>query len=130
MSSVKILIILSFFYLSETPPESILPYQNTNQLILLFAGSNRSADYEQMLHELSRDPLGLDQRDLVIFEIFPSGGLLPDGTSLSEQDALELREYFNVDKTSFSAVVVNKNLQEIYRTEKPVPVKEIFSEID
>lgn len=130
MSSVKLFIILSFSLFSETPPQVILPYQNSNQLILLFAESNRSTEYEKMLLELSRDPLGLDQRDLIIFEIFPSGGLLPDGTSMSEEDALELQEYFNVDKSSFAAVVVNKNLQEIYRTEKPVPVKEIFTEID
>ena len=130
MSRIILVFFLRFFFLTETPPEVILPYQNTNQLILLFAASNRSADYEQMLLEFSRDPLGLDGRDLVIFEIFQSGGLLPDGTSLSEEDTRELRRYFNVENGSFAVVVVNKNLQEVYRTGKPVTVKEIFREID
>jgi hypothetical protein len=130
MSRIILVFLLRFFFLTETPPEVILPYQNTNQLILLFAASNRSADYEQMLLEFSRDPLGLDQRDLVIFEIFQSGGLLPDGSSLSDEDTRELREYFNVENGSFAVVVVDKNLQEVYRTGKPVTVKEIFGEID
>ncbi|MBS0001304.1 MAG: DUF4174 domain-containing protein [Cyclobacteriaceae bacterium] len=108
----------------------ISPFQHSNQLILLFAGNNRSPDYEKALLELSKDPIGLDSRDLLLFEIFQTGGIQPDGSSLSEEEAEKLRDFFKVNKSEFSIVIVDKNLQEIFRAEQPVTVKEIFSAID
>jgi hypothetical protein len=114
----------------EDPPDLILPYENNNQLILIFSENNRSTDYERALLELARNPLGLDQRDLIIFEIFPNGGIYPDGTSLSEEEAKILRNYYQVEPSAFALIVVNKQLQEIIRSSRPLPVEEIFKRID
>jgi hypothetical protein len=129
---IKILLFLIFqgFTLKENPPEVIVPYQHANQLILLFAPNNRAPEYEQMLIEFSKDPIGLDRRDMVIFEIFQFGGIKPDGTSLSEDEAQILRNYFNVGNGIFSVLILGKNLQEKYRAAQPVTTKEIFGEID
>jgi hypothetical protein len=107
----------------EDPPDLILPYENNNQLILIFSENNRSTDYERALLELARNPLGLDQ-------IFPNGGIYPDGTSLSEEEAKILRNYYQVEPSAFALIVVNKQLQEIIRSSRPLPVEEIFKRID
>jgi hypothetical protein len=112
------------------PPEIIIPYQNNNQLILIFSENNRSHEYEQALLELSRDPLGLDQRDLIIFEIFTTGGIYPDGSALSEADAEILRNYFKIETSAFTIVIINKQLEEIFRSSHPVSVKDLFKTID
>ncbi len=122
-----ILFIIPFF---EDPPEIIIPYQNNNQLILIFSENNRSPEYEQALLELSRDPLGLDQRDLIIFEIFTTGGIYPDGSALSEADAEILRNYFKIETSAFTIVIINKQLEEIFRSSHPVSVKDLFKTID
>ena len=126
-------IILALFILNpvlEDPPDLILPYENNNQLILIFSENNRSTDYESALLELAKHPLGLDQRDLIIFEIFPNGGIYPDGTSLSEEEAKILRNYYQVGLSTFALIVINKQLQEILRSSHPLPVEEIFKRID
>jgi len=126
-----LLVIISLIIVQlDDPPEIIKAYKNNHQLILIFSSGNRSSDYEKAILELGKDPLGLDQRDLIIFEIFPSGGILPDGLPLLEKDAAALRLFYEIDVTEFTMVVLNKNQQEIFRTNQPIAVKHIFESID
>ena len=114
--------------ITSDPPAVIQPYQNTHQLILVFAENNRSVEYGRAMTELSKDPLGLDRRDMLIFEVFERGGIQPDGSSLSEEETAALRNYFGIDG-KFSIVILDKRLQEIYRTDQPVTLQEIFKVI-
>lgn len=130
MINIVLSIILFYIPVFEDPPEIILTYQNNNQLILLFSTNNRSPDYRRALLELARDPLGLDQRDLIIFEIFESGGIYPDGSSISEDEVKIMRNYYKIKPSAFTIIIINKQLQEIFRSEQPVSVQEIFNKID
>jgi hypothetical protein len=130
MIRILFIILSSILFQIEDPPEIINPYRNNNQLILIFSPGNRSSDYEQALLELSKDPLALDQRDLVIFEIFPKGGILPEGTSLSEEDAKALHRYYAIDIARFTMLIVNKHQKEIYRSTQPENLTQIFKKID
>ena len=116
--------------LTETPPEVLQSFQNSNSLILVFSDSNRSPDYEKAMSELARDPLGLDSRDLLIFEIFLQGGINPDGSSLTDEETSSLRDFFHVRTSEFYIIVLDKMLQEKFRTKQPVALKEIFDAID
>lgn len=123
--------VLFFFNASiDNPPDLFIPYQNNNQLILIFSVSNRSPEYEKALFELSRDPLGLDRRDLIIFEIFPNGGIYPDGSPISEEEAKDLRNYYQIATSPFTLIVISRQLEEIFRSPVPLPVSEIFKKID
>ncbi len=123
------LLILNIF-LVDNPPASIINFKDNNHLILIFSSDNKSTKYEQALIELARDPLGLDTRDLIIFEIFQRGGILPDGSSLSESEVNELRSYYAIDPNQFILLIVNKNLTEVFRSDVPVPPQKIFDAID
>ncbi len=114
----------------DETPGIIASYRNNNRLILLFAPDNRSSHFEKALLNLSRDPLGLDKRDILIFEIFRSGGIMPDGSPLSEKEADTLRNYYQIDPGSFRIVLINMDNDEIRRFSEPVTGKAIFTEFD
>ena len=103
--------------------------QNTNAIII-FAPDNRSDDYVQAISRLTKDPLGLDERNILIFEIFETGGIGPGGESLTEEQVNSIREYFKIESGNFSEVLVTNNFREIYRSEDPIDVKEVFRYFD
>jgi len=115
---------------SDDTPEIIKNFQNNNHLILVFSTDNKSSDYEQTLLELARDPLGLDTRDLMIFEIFQRGGIHPNGSPLNEEEVKNLRKFYAVHPDKFTLVIVNKNMTEVFRSDVPVPAQKIFEVID
>lgn len=123
-------ILICFNIVRGNPPELLIPFQNSNQLLLVFSESNRSPEYERILRELSKDPLGLDRRDIIVFEVFPNGGINPDGSAISEEEAKVLRDYYQVAISSFTLIVINRHLEEIFRSAVPLPVGEIFKNID
>ena len=103
--------------------------QNTNAIII-FAPDNRSDQYVQSISRLTKDPLGLDERNILIFEIFETGGIGPGGESLSEEHVISIREHFKIESGNFSEVLVTNNFREIYRSEDPVEIKEVFKYFD
>jgi len=103
--------------------------QNTNAIII-FAPDNRSDLYGQSISRLTKDPLGLDQRNIVIFEIFTTGGLGPGGESLTEEQVTSIRQHYNIDGGDFSEILVTRNFKEIYRSDIPVEIKEVFRNFD
>jgi hypothetical protein len=84
----------------------------------------------QSISRLTKDPLGLDQRNILIFEIFKTGGIGPGGESLSEEQVNSIREYYAIDSGNFSEVLVSNNFREIYRSEMPIEIMEIFLYFD
>lgn len=103
--------------------------QNTNAIII-FAPDNRSDLYGKSISRLTKDPFGLDQRDIVIFEIFTTGGLGPGGESLSEEQAASIRQYYHIDDGEFSEILVTSNFKEIFKSDTPIDIKEVFRNFD
>ncbi len=126
--------ILLFFHLfisyQEDLPIILSTYDQNTNAIIIFAPDNRSDLYMQSISRLTKDPLGLDQRNIVIFEIFKAGGIGPGGESLSEEQVTSIREYYIIDDGDFSEVLVTNNFKEIYRSDIPVEVKEVFRYFD
>jgi hypothetical protein len=84
----------------------------------------------QSITNLTKDPLGLDQRNILIFEIFKTGGIGPGGESLTEEQVTSIREYYLIDGGDFSEVLVTNNFREIHRSDVPVDIKEVFRYFD
>lgn len=126
--------ILLFFHLllfyQEDLPIILSTYDPNTNAIIIFASDNRSDQYMQSISKLTKDPLGLDQRNILIFEIFETGGIGPGGESLSEEHVNSIREYYLIESGDFSEVLVTNNFREIYRSDIPVDVKEVFRYFD
>ena len=92
--------ILIFF--QDDVPIILSTYDQNTNAILIFAPGNRSDDYLQAITRLTKDPLGLDERNILIFEIFETGGIGPGGESLSEEQVISIREHFKMPNNRIS----------------------------
>jgi hypothetical protein len=98
--------------------------------LIIFSPDNQSDQYQQTLINLAKDPLGIDKRGIVIFEVFVLGGIQPDNTPLSEEEVLQLREFFKVGTESFLILFLDKNKTEIFRSNELMNSKEMLEVFD
>ncbi len=122
--------VLLFLITFQETPDLIREYHQYNQLIILYSEDNRSPSYEKTLLAMAKDPLGLDERDIIIIEVFSKGGIRPDGTSLTDPEVASLREYYALENTSYRIILVNRESREIFRSDQPMNVQEIFYQFD
>lgn len=126
-----ILLFIHFLiFFQDDLPVILSTYNQNTNAIIIFAPDNRSEQYIQSITMLTKDPLGLDQRNILIFEIFETGGIGPGGESLSEEQVNSIRKHYNIERVNFSEVLVTNSFREIYRSENPVEIKEIFQYFD
>ncbi len=105
-------------------------YQWKNRIIIIFAPSSDSDGYREQMGEFRAQEDGIQDRDLIILELFENGeGRLGD-TSLSERVAPKMRRQFNVMEGKFSLILVGKDGTVKLRSKIPVSISEIFSLID
>jgi hypothetical protein len=104
-------------------------YQWKNRLLLIFAPSPESEEYQVQLEHLSNEQ-ELLERDFVLFHIFGQQGGFAGENRLSEKDGVDLRETFEVDKAEFAVVLLGKDGTEKQRWQKPVESSELFSLVD
>lgn len=125
---------LLFFYFllffQDNTPSVLSTYDQNTNAILIFAPDNRSDQYVQSISLLTKDPLGLDERNIVIFEIFETGGIGPGGESLSEEQVTLIRKHYLIENGEFSEILVKNNFREIFRSESPVEINMVFRHFD
>lgn len=127
------MILLFFHFLlcfQDNLPVVLSTYDQNINPIIIFAPDNHSDQYVQSITNLTKDPLGIDQRNIVIFEIFETGGIGPGGESLSEKQVSSIREHYLIDSGKFMEILATNNFREIYRSENPMKIKEVFQYFD
>jgi hypothetical protein len=125
-----ILLVNLFFLFQDDYPKVFASYSDDTKAIIIFAHDNRSELYEQSLSLLIHDPIGMDNRDIKIFEIFIQGGIGPDGESYSNEEVNSIRKYYKIEPAEFKVVLIHKNFEEIFQSDKPLPVNTIFEKFD
>ena len=126
-----ILVLVNFFFLfQDTFPLVLTGYSDDTKAIMIFAPDNRSGLYTQSITMLTHDPLGLDTRNIIIFEVFNEGGIGPYGESYSNEEVASIRKHYNIMPAEFNILLSHKNFQEIFRSDKPLTVHEIFRKFD
>jgi len=119
-----------FFFFQDAFPLVLTGYTDDTKAIMIFAPDNRSSLYSQSITMLTHDPLGLDNRNIIIFEVFSEGGIGPDGESYTSVEVASIRRHFNIMPAEFNILLSHKNFQEIFRSDKPLTVHEIFLKFD
>lgn len=123
-------IIVFFIFFQDSLPGVLSNYTSENKAIFLFAPDNRSEPYSRSLILLTRDPLGLDTRNIKIFEVFIEGGIGPAGESYNKEEVSSIRKYYNIKPTDFYLILSHQNFTEIFRSDMPLDVEEIFKKFD
>jgi len=129
---------MKFFFLfylflitfQEDLPNVISKYDSNARFIWVFSASINSEKYNESLMLLTKDPLGLDKRNTFIIELFPEGGIGPDGKPIGEDEIKLIRNHFLLKPTEFKIILMDLEHKEIYRSDKPISCKEIFDRFD
>ncbi|TVP62509.1 MAG: DUF4174 domain-containing protein [Nodularia sp. (in: Bacteria)] len=105
-------------------------YQWKNRLLLVFAPSENSADYQRQMQLLKGQEAGFPERDLLLIEVFTKGSSRAAGKTIDEADVARIRRQFNIDPQEFQTVLVGKDGRSKRRDQNPVQAEVIFQEID
>lgn len=86
--------------------------------LLLFAGDSTNADLKQQREWLQADSAGVVKREIWI-------AVFSDARTFRR-----MYDHHGVDRDEFTLVLMRKDGTEQFRSEKPVPTKELFELID
>ncbi len=106
-------------------------YQWKNRLVLVFAPSKKAPAYEQQMRLFEATPDSqFAERDLLVFTLLAEGESRAAGRAPSEEEAVRLRERFEVGTESFAVVLIGKDGTEKRRDAAPVEPEALFRTID
>ncbi|HEY9639155.1 MAG TPA: DUF4174 domain-containing protein [Coleofasciculaceae cyanobacterium] len=113
----------------ETPFD-LRDQQWQHRVLLVFAPSQQSPDYQQQMQQWQNQAAGLQERDLKLVEILATGTSRVDGQSMTVASAEQLRTQFEIAAADFAVILVGKDGTEKQRSLVPVEIADIFSTID
>jgi hypothetical protein len=105
-------------------------YQWQHRILLVFAPSTGSSDYQQQMQIWQADQAGVDDRDLKLVEVLGTGESQVDGQSISAASADGLRRQFGVSVEEFAVVLVGKDGTEKQRSQAPMDLAMLYRTID
>jgi NADH dehydrogenase [ubiquinone] 1 alpha subcomplex assembly factor 1 len=101
-----------------------------NRLLLIFSPSELHPDYKAQKKELEEQMAEVEDRDLVVFEIFEKGEDRIIGSPVTYTAGESLRERFNVKPGQLTVILIGKDGGEKLRSTGHIPFEEVFSLID
>jgi len=105
-------------------------YQWENRLLLVFAPTGAEPLYQALHESLVERGAEIEDRDLVVFEVFESGPSTEDGESIDPATARLLRQRFRVPSGAFSVILVGKDGGVKLARQDQTSIDEIFALID
>lgn len=116
------------FVVGSSPDLSQFKWKN--RLLLLFA-PGRDHPFFDNLHQTIMNRKGeVEDRDLVIFEIFESGPSNVNMNNLDSQTVQSLREKFNIREGEFAVILIGKDGGIKLNRRKQTEIEDIFGLID
>jgi hypothetical protein len=101
-----------------------------DRVILLYAAGAKDPTLKRQLSLLTTQKAEVTDRDLVIYQLFPSGGISPNGKKLTASQSLAFFQRYDVRPDTFTLILVGKDGGEKKRTGELVPLEDLFGLID
>jgi Domain of unknown function (DUF4174) len=109
---------------------SLSDYQWQHRVVLIFAPSERSPDYQHQMEQWNRSD-GIQERELKLVEVLGTDeGSQVDGQRISPASAKHLRQQFGITEGDFAVILVGKDGTEKQRSLTPVEPSVVFRAID
>jgi hypothetical protein len=105
-------------------------YRWQNRLLFLFSPSPEVPVFQTLSGELSRNPDGVRDRDLLVFSVLEQGTSLLGHREITLEGAENLRRRFGVSRGAFTVVLVGKDGTVKLQREGMTALKDIFGLID
>ena len=99
------------------------------RVIVVNARSESSVGYKRQEQLFNKGKLGMKERDLVIYKLYPDHWIGPEG-SLSQEEALAIREVYQIPMDTFTVVLIGKDGSIKMKTDDLVSTRDIFALID
>ncbi|NEQ31788.1 MAG: DUF4174 domain-containing protein [Leptolyngbya sp. SIO4C5] len=105
-------------------------YRWQNRLLLIFSPAFSTPTYQRQKALLADCTPGLQERDLIVVEIFVTDASTFNGQPLSAEDAARLGVRFAVDPQEFAVLLIGKDGTVKRRDRQPIQPEDLFSTID
>lgn len=121
-----------FFFGSVRAQEVDIPgqYQWKNRILIVFAKSEKSANYQKQLQKFEKQREALIERDMIIFSVFDKKIITPEKEISSAASAEHLRQQYNISGSGLSVVLVGKDGGEKLTQHDFIPTEKLFELID
>lgn len=97
-------------------------YKWEKRLLLLFAPTMNDAELGRQKELVRKSRPGIEERQLEVLELVPGG----NAATMRE----DLLRKFGVEAERYTLLLIGKDGQEKFRTQKAVPLEEVFKIID
>ncbi|MBD1933568.1 DUF4174 domain-containing protein [Trichocoleus sp. FACHB-69] len=118
---------------SAQPPKAMFnlgSYQWKNRLLLVFAPTENSPAYQSQMQLLQKQAAGLNDRDLLVIELFKEGKSRINNQVIDDSAVAQLRNRFNISSEEFSVILVGNDGTQKRRDKSPVAPDIVFKQID
>ena len=105
-------------------------YRGANRLLLVFAPSASDGGARRQRELLEGHRAELEVRDLLEVRLFEDGPGDAENGPVSQRDSARLRRAFDVEDGRFAVVLVGKDGGAKFRSEEPLPARDILDRID
>jgi hypothetical protein len=105
-------------------------YRWKNRLLMVFTSSQDDPNYQSLIKEMQGQRNGLQDRDILVFEIIEKGPSRLGGSPLKKDSADLLRKQFGIPPGQFCIVLIGKDGEEKRRWQSMVGFDVIFSVVD
>lgn len=104
---------------AQDPTRTLAGYRGRNRVLLVFAASGRSPEYATQRRLWEPAHAGFSDRDLVTLPVFAAA-----------RRSTPLAGKYGINPGRFAVVLIGKDGNEAFRSERPVPAPDLFSRID
>ena len=102
-----------------------------DRVILLFASNQEQSLLKKELHLLTLSSAEVTERDLLIYQIFPGGGIPPDGGLIGAPEVRTLYDSYDVAQAeAFTFILIGKDGTVKLRENSLVKTARLFALID
>ena len=105
-------------------------YQWKNRLLFVFAPDRSHPMYDALHRSLAAQAAEVHDRDLLVFEILETASSGSNEADVQSAAAQSLREKFDVDRATFTVILIGKDGGVKLKREEDTKLKDIFSLID
>lgn len=125
-----ILLFSSLFVLKFCAAQELTGHRWQDRVLLLFADGPEQADLQRQISLLTKNASEVTERDLVRYQIYPDGGLIPSGDNLPAELARALRQQYEAGDAPFLFILIGKDGTEKLRSREVVAPEALFARID
>jgi hypothetical protein len=135
--AILLLALVPALALAQDAP-SLASLKDKNRVLLIFAPSGQSPDFQHQLDILSKHPYDLRDRDLILLPVVTSANPPITASTLrvahppvaSQTDQIDLRHRFHVAPDQFTVILIGKDGGEKLRQHTPIAIDKLNATID